>query len=166
MKNNIDLEYVSIIENILDNKEYQKLKQIEHHGITRYDHCLKVSFYSYKVAHALRLDYESVARAGLLHDFFLSDNERTFKDRFVSVFVHPKFAVEKSSKEFNISDKEKDIIRTHMFPINPAIPKYAESWIVSIVDKFVALNEFSHKFSYKLKYALNLYIIFLINFYK
>lgn len=166
MYNSLDKKYLHITSYILENKEFNKLKDIEHHGTTRFDHSLKVSYYSYKLAKFLRLDYEAVAKAGLLHDFFLSDKERSARDRFVSTFIHPKHALKKASDEFTLSEKEKNIIRTHMFPINLALPKYMESWVVSIVDKVIGTNEFMHKFSYKLSYVMNLYIIFLINFIK
>lgn len=160
---NLDDEYKLLVRHILDNKEFAEIEKIEHHGISRLDHSMKVSYYSYRIAKSLRLDYIEVARAGLLHDFFLSDDERTAKDRFVSTFVHPKKAVENANRVFGISDREKDIIATHMFPVNLSVPKYAESWVVNMVDKFVGITEFSKKFGYKLSYAANLYLLFLFN---
>lgn len=158
-----DNEYTNIVGHILDSEEFNKIRDIEHHGISRFDHSLKVSYYSYKVAKALKLDYYDVARAGLLHDFFLSDDERTLKDRFLSTFVHPKKAEQNADQIFGINDREADIIRTHMFPVNLAVPRYAESWVVNFVDKVVGTYEFSKKFGYKLSYAANLYLIFLFN---
>ena len=161
-----DLQYMSIVNNILDNDEFVKIRQIEHHGISRYDHSLKVSYYSYKIATALHLDYEQTAIGGLLHDFFLSPEDRTQKDRLVSVFTHPKQAVEMAKSQFDLTTKEIDMIRSHMFPINLSVPKYAESWIVSMVDKCVATNEFAIKFRFRLKYAYNLFLLFAISFIK
>ena len=161
-----DLQYMSIVNNILDNDEFLKIRQIEHHGISRYDHSLKVSYYSYKIAKALHLDYEQTAIGGLLHDFFLSPEDRTQKDRLVSVFTHPKQAVEMAKSQFDLTTKEIDMIRSHMFPINLSVPKYAESWIVSMVDKCVATNEFAIKFRFRLKYAYNLFLLFAISFIK
>lgn len=155
-----DLQYMSIVNNILDNDEFLKIKSIEHHGISRYDHSLKVSYYSYKIAKILHLDYEQTARGGLLHDFFLSPEDRTKKDRLKSVFTHPKQAVLMAKSEFELTKKEEDMIRSHMFPINLSVPKYAESWIVSMVDKCVATNEFAIKFRFRLKYAYNLFLLF------
>lgn len=157
---------MSIVNNILDNDEFVKIRQIEHHGISRYDHSLKVSYYSYKIAKALHLDYEQTAIGGLLHDFFLSPEDRTQKDRLVSVFTHPKQAVEMAKSQFDLTTKEIDMIRSHMFPINLSVPKYAESWIVSMVDKCVATNEFAIKFRFRLKYAYNLFLLFAISFIK
>ena len=115
-------EYFSLISHILNNDEFKKIKNIEHHGVTRYDHSLRVSYYSYRISKFLKLDYEKVATGGLLHDFFLSSEERNKKERFLSTFNHPKKAVLKASEEFEITEKEKDIIRTHMFPINLSVP--------------------------------------------
>ena len=157
---------MSIVNNILDNDEFLKIRQIEHHGISRYDHSLKVSYYSYRIAKALHLDYEQTAIGGLLHDFFLSPEDRTQSDRLKSVFTHPKQAVSMAKNYFDLTTKEEDMIRSHMFPINLSIPKYAESWIVSMVDKCVATNELALKFRFKLKYAYNLFLLFTISIMK
>ena len=158
-----DLQYMSIVKNILNNEKFLKIKKIEHHGISRYDHSLKVSYYSYKIAKALHLDYEQTAVGGLLHDFFLSPEDRSQKDRLKSVFTHPKQAVNMAKSHFELTKKEEDMIRSHMFPINLSVPKYAESWIVSMVDKCVATNEFAVKFRFRLKYAYNLFLLFAIS---
>ena len=158
-----DLQYMSIVKNILNNDEFLKIKKIEHHGISRYDHSLKVSYYSYKIAKVLHLDYEQTAVGGLLHDFFLSPENRTQKERLKSVFTHPKQAVAMARTQFELTKKEEDMIRSHMFPINLSVPKYAESWIVSLVDKCVATNEFAIKFRFRLKYAYNLFLLFAIS---
>ena len=69
----LDGEYNQIVYDILNNEEFKKLKNIEHHGMTRYDHSLRVSYYSYVLAKKIGLDYVLVSRAGLLHDFFFND---------------------------------------------------------------------------------------------
>lgn len=162
--NNADNEFIYIINHILKNEEFKALKNIEHHGVNRYDHSMKVAYYSYKVSKFLKLDYHKTARAGLLHDFFLSDEDRTTKERIISTFVHPKKAVQNSIDHFNIDEKEVDIIKGHMFPVNYHVPKYAESWVVNLVDKTVSLKELSYKVGYKLSYSTNLFILFLINY--
>lgn len=157
-------EYRKIVYHILNNEEFNKIKEIEHHGVTRYQHSLRVSYYSYKIAKFLHLDYASVARGGLLHDFFLSDENRTKKERFVSTFVHPKKAVATSIKEFDLTEKEIDMIRSHMFPINIAIPKYIESWIVSLVDKVIGLAEFTDTIQCRLASTTNIMILLFLNY--
>ncbi len=168
-KYNNDQEYLLIIDNIMKNEEFKKMDNIKHHNTTRLDHSLKVSYYSYKIAKSLKLDYKDVARGGLLHDFYtekISDMDKV-KDKILLFSVkHPDEAVLNSLEYFDLSEKEINIIRTHMFPIDYKIPKYAESWIVSIVDKVLSINEFSRKLGHKLIYALNLYLLFVVNIIK
>ena len=162
-----DLEYNSLINDILENKDFMKIDEVEHHGTSRLEHSLRVSYYSYKLTKKLKLNYIDTARAGLLHDFFMSYEDRTSKERFLSTFTHPKYALINASNNFELSNREKDIIRTHMFPINLAIPKYAESWIVSIVDKIVGTYEFIKSYRYQLSYATNyLYFFLILNIFK
>ncbi len=161
-----DVEYMEIVNNILENSEFNKLGNIKHHNTSRLNHCLKVSYRSYKVAKALKLNYTSVARAGLLHDFYEEEirNCKNIKDKIL-IFTtkHPKNAVRKASEYFELSEMEKDIIKTHMFPVDYKIPKYAESWVVNAVDKCLSIGEVSKRFGYKLAYVFNLYMVFLLN---
>ena len=77
-----DKEYKKIVKDIFRNVEFKKLYNIEHHGISRMEHSIKISYYSYKIAKKLGMDYVSVARGGLLHDFFLDGDERNCKEKF------------------------------------------------------------------------------------
>ena len=133
-----DEEYLYIIDHILKNDEFKKMSDIKHHNTTRMDHSLKVSYYSYKIAKSLRLDYEDVARGGLLHDFYINEirNCNKIKDKILLFSTkHPNEALINASKNFELSEKEENIKKSHMFPVDYRIPKYAESWIVSLVDK-------------------------------
>ena len=145
MLNNFELDedYKNIVDDILNHEEFQKTKDINHHGLNRYDHSLRVSYYSYKLAKLLHIGYEEVARAGLLHDFFLvNSKDITIKEKLNTLVNHPKYAKAYSEKYFDLNNKEKDIIVSHMFPIAPTrLPKYAESWIVNLVDDYVAIRE-------------------------
>lgn len=164
-----DEEYLLIINNIMENKEFKQMNNIKHHNTTRMNHSLKVSYYSYKIAKSLRLDYEDVARGGLLHDFYTDEISECskIKDKILLFSTrHPNDAVINASNNFNLSDKEINIIKTHMFPVDYRIPKYAESWIVSLVDKILSFGEFSKKFGYKLASVSNLYLLFILNIIK
>ncbi len=161
-----DSEYLFIVNNILENNEFQKINNIKHHNTTRLNHSLKVSYYSYKIAKSLRLDYKDVARGGLLHDFYIIEirNCEKIKDKILLFSTkHPNEALINASNNFELSEKEVNIIESHMFPVDYRIPKYAESWIVSLVDKVLSFGEFSKRFSGKLGYIFNLYLIFILN---
>lgn len=163
----MDKEYLNIVNDILNNEEFNKIDEIEHHGITRKEHSLKVSYYSYKLAKILKLNYNDVARGGLLHDFFISNNDRTDKEKLFDTFTHPKKAVLKASEIFDINDLEKDIIIGHMFPFYKSVPKYGESWIVNLTDKVIGSYELFCQYRYKLDCAANyLYLFVLLNLIK
>lgn len=130
-----DAKYLEIVDDILNNDDFLKLKEIEHHDRTRYDHSLKISYKAYKLAKKFKLDTNAVARAGLLHDFVISDKNRSKITRVKDTFTHPKKALKESKKRFSLSKKEENIILAHMFPINITLPKYKESWIVVLIDK-------------------------------
>lgn len=158
-----DKEYSQIVREIIKNDYFKKTYNIEHHGISRLEHSLKVSYYSYKIAKKINLNYIAVARGGLLHDFFLEGNERNKIKKFTDTFVHPKKALITTQKYFKISNIEENIIVSHMFPIYFSIPKYRESVLVNIVDKVIGSNEMIKKYKYKLSYRFNyLFLLMLI----
>ena len=161
--NSCDKEFKNIVNNIMENDDFKQIVNCKHHGITRLEHSLRVSYYSYKLSKLLHLNVRETARAGLLHDFFVN-SDLSEKSQKISAFTHPKKALEKASDRFVLSDMEKDIIYSHMFPLIPTRPpKYLESWLVSLVDKVVAIYEFASSYSklfmFKSQYAAILFII-------
>ena len=158
-------KYLDIVNDILENEEFIKTKDIAHHGLNRYDHSGRVSYYSYKVAKMLGLDYEQVARGALLHDFFLVDNDViTIREKMGTLVNHPKYAAKFASKYFDLTEKEKDMILTHMFPVTPRPPKYIESRIVGATDKCVSICEVFHSRKAKVLSYMNVIAIVMLNF--
>jgi uncharacterized protein len=45
-----DIKYLNIVYDILENESFKKMDNIVHHGITRLDHSIRVSYYSYRLA--------------------------------------------------------------------------------------------------------------------
>lgn len=161
---NKDIEYLKIISNIMENEKFNEIKKCKHHGLTRYEHSLRVSYYSYLVTKKLKLNYIDTARGGLLHDFFITD-ELGQKEQKLSVFVHPYKALTNSNNYFELTELEKDIIINHMFPTLPhKIPKYLESWIVSLVDKIVAIYEFYYSYGKTFVYRYSYLLLLLFRF--
>ena len=161
-----DEEYLCIIDKIINNDKFKRIGNIKHHNTTRLDHSIKVSYYSYRIAKTLKLDYKDVAVGGLLHDFYTEEISECdkIKDKIKLFSIkHPKDAVNNASEVVELTEKEANIIASHMFPIDYKIPKYAESWIVNLVDKILSFGEFSVKFKYKFTYIFNLYLLFILN---
>ncbi len=161
-----DLEYTLLVQDILENEDFCKLKYIEHHDTNKYVHSMRVSYYAYRIAKIFRLNKSAVARAGLLHDFAISKNGRNGKERFIEMFTHPKVALMESKKRFTLSEIEENIIVAHMFPFYIALPKYLESWLVVLVDKTIGSFELFKKFSHRVAYFTNLYILVLFSIIK
>lgn len=137
-------KFLKIINDILANKSIQNLKLYKHHyAYTRLEHCLSVSYYTYVICKFLHLDYKSAARAALLHDLFFYDCEDKLSRPKNHIKNHPKIALENANKLFNLNKKEQDIILKHMWPLTFSPPKYLESFIVTIVDKYCAFKEWS-----------------------
>ena len=69
----------------------------------------------------------------------------TFREKAeeAQVFHHPKVAARMSQERFQITDKEKQAILSHMFPLGP-IPTSKEAWIISFADKMCAVTERFH----------------------
>lgn len=160
-----DRGYMFIVDDILENCYFNEIKRCKHHGMNRLDHSIRVSYYSYLVAKKLHLNAVEVARGGLLHDFFVAEDLSSKKQKF-SLFFHPYASLKNASEYFDLTEREKDIIITHMFPSLPhKVPRYMESWIVSLVDKIVATYEFYCSYGKNYVYKLsNMYIILLILF--
>ena len=63
------------VRDILDSPVFQSMDRFMQHGDTTCKaHCIKVSYMSYCICKRLGWDHKEVARAGLLHDFFLYDS--------------------------------------------------------------------------------------------
>lgn len=145
----INNEYLRIVSPILENKEFQKrLKYHHHENRSVYVHSLMVSYNSYRIAKILHLDYERAAIGGLLHDFYYEDWQLAPKKKkklfHQHGFIHPYEALENSKKYFShlIDDKVSDIIVRHMFPLTIIPPRYLESWIITMVDKYISFEVF------------------------
>ena len=163
----LERKYNVLVKDILDNKEFNKMGDIVHHGLDRRGHLLRVSYYSYKVCKLLGLNYESAARAGLLHDFFFENKkDSNLNERLITLVKHPDYAVKNASEYFELNDMEKNIISTHMFPVSLKVPKYAEGWIVNIVDDVVAVAEVGYGARNKLAYVFNFILILMFAYFK
>ncbi len=162
-----DKEYMNIVSDIIEHSEFEKTKEIVHHGLNRFDHCLRVSYYSYKVSKLLKLDYKESARAGLLHDFFFVNNNDVDASTRIDVLInHPKYALNNAKRYFDLSLKEENIISSHMFPVSLKVPRYMESWIVDIVDNVVAIFESFYAVRKHIGIAVNFLLVVVLNYWR
>ena len=134
--------YEKCISDLIHNEAVRSMEKfIQHSDITCLEHNIYVSYKSYLICRRLGIDYQSAARGGLLHDFFLYDWHITKPKNGLHGFTHPYTALENANKFFCLNKIEKDIIEKHMWPLTARLPKYKESFIVLFVDKYCSLME-------------------------
>lgn len=129
---------------ILNSDNMNLNKEFYQHGNTSvYSHCINVTIMCLKIAKKfkIKVDTKSLVRGSLLHDYFLYDWHIKDKSHRLHGFRHAKIAYNNASKEYNLNNKEKNMIITHMFPLNLRIPRYRESIILCIADKICAVSE-------------------------
>ena len=108
----------------------------------------------------MKLDYVSATRGALLHDYFTNEEYRNTKG-MKKYSMHPVIALNNAIREYDLNPIEENIIVSHMYPMGKIRPNCKESWLVSSVDKGVAIYECAR---YKAKEALAFTFVLLINF--
>lgn len=127
-----------------ENSRFISSKRFTQHGSTSvYRHSVNVAYLSYRFAKRLHLNVDSRAliRGALLHDYFLYDWHVKSQNRPLHGFYHPGRALRNAEMDFELSDVERNIIKTHMFPLTFYLPKHKESVIVCLVDKWISTIE-------------------------
>jgi uncharacterized protein len=116
---------------------------IQHGTTTTLEHSMAVAYYSLVLVCTLRIrcDYESLIRGALLHDYFLYDWHCKDDSHRLHGFTHHRAALNNANRDFKLNDIERDIIGKHMFPLVPRLPRYIESVVVCLVDKYCTLRE-------------------------
>ena len=106
-------EFNWIIQPIIDNKEYQKLKEVSHHGSTRFDHSMRVAYYTYLTAKFFHLDdYQATTKAALLHDFFIDEVTLTIGDSKIELSPLSYVIADSNKGYISYYDKDSDTLKT------------------------------------------------------
>lgn len=141
---------------ILQNPEFLKLKEKEHHYTSNvYNHSVRVASQCAKFCEKLKIDSQKThdtLRAALLHDFYDFDRKKRHLERKAAkmpiikrmktcfLFAHPASAAQHAKKIFDINEKQMSAIRSHMFPFSP-LPKSGGAWLIIASDKWVTIKE-------------------------
>ncbi len=124
---------------IIKMKEYA-----QHNGNNTWQHCRNVAGYSFYLAQkwGVKVDEESLAKGAMLHDYYLYSTREMDMSDFRHGVSHPKLAYRNALTCFSLNQTEKNIILSHMWPLNPvALPLCTEAWLVSLADKYCAARE-------------------------
>ena len=139
-----DEYFLEILQEIKQETRIRQAKDHIQHGTTTvYEHCVQVAYESYLFAKEKQIDVDLkiLVRGELLHESIKLAHDINFLSCFLHGFFHPGIALRNASRDVELNDVEKDIIKKHMFPLTVVPPKYKESWIVCWIDKKCSMRE-------------------------
>lgn len=135
-------EFLSCVADLLATPQVQSMRQWIHHpGVTCFEHSVFVSYIAFRLARRWGKDYRMAARMGLLHDLYLYDPADRSAHPGNQCFDHPVAACRNAEALMELSDKERNIILSHMWPLGGALPRSLEAWLVDLVDTVCASLE-------------------------
>ncbi len=139
------LEFDDLLQEFHAKEHINEMKNYIQHGDTStYQHCVRVAYYSYCLAKHLPLHFDmiSLVRGAMLHDFYLYDWHIPDQSHKLHGYIHPVFALSNARRYFKLNQIEEDIISKHMWPLTlTKVPRYKESLLVCLIDKFCSLTE-------------------------
>ena len=112
---------------ILRSPTMARERTIPQHGSTTcFDHSVAVTLCSIRLAEkwGWDVDWRSLVRGALLHDYFLYNWREHNDDHKLHGFYHARKAMENAERDFGLNPVEANIIHRHMFPLNPMPPMY------------------------------------------
>ena len=135
-------EFTAITRELLDSQQVRSMGLWRHHGpVTCLDHSLFVAYWTYRAARFLRLDIRAATRGALLHDLYLYDPGDKSAHPGNQCLDHPRAAARNAAGLTDLSQKEQNIILSHMWPLGGALPRSLEAWLVDLVDTVCASLE-------------------------
>lgn len=136
--------FLSCLDGLLYTPEVQSMRRLPHHpGVNCYEHSVFVAYVAFRLARKWGLDYRACARGGLLHDLYLYNSHDSSAHPGSQCLDHPEFALRNAEALTHLSDKERNIIQAHMWPLAVHLPRSREAWAVSLADKVCAVLEVS-----------------------
>lgn len=142
-------EFCELVKDIINHEKIQEMKRYNHHSQTTcFTHSMHVAYYNYLVCKRFNLDVRAGVRAGLMHDLFLYDwhTRKPAPGERLHGFEHPKIALRNARENFELSDIEADMICKHMFPLTISLPRYKETVVIVMTDKFCSSCEVLDRF--------------------
>ena len=146
LKNRVNqTSYLDCVSDLLTTQQVASMRQWRHHfSVTTYDHSLFVSYMAFRLARRWNCDHRMAARMGLLHDLYLYDSHDPSAHPGNQCFDHPVAALKNARDLLPLTDKEANIIVSHMWPLAKTMPRSREALIVNLADKVCAALEVSY----------------------
>ncbi len=123
----------------------QRLHKYQQHTVSNtYDHVFHVARMSHTISKNLHLKVseDEMLRGAILHDYYLYDFREKPMGAYAHGTSHAAVALKNAEKDYHLTDREKNIIYSHMWPLNLThFPKCKEAWVVTAADKICAFQE-------------------------
>lgn len=120
-------------------------KNIQHGTVSVLQHSINVARCSIILSEKLgiKCQKKDLIRGALLHDYFLYDwHDKDHVQLYrLHGLHHPTTALKNASKEYHLTQRERDIIKKHMWPLTIKPPVCKEAWVVTAADKYCSLME-------------------------
>ncbi|MCI5616092.1 MAG: phosphohydrolase [Clostridia bacterium] len=109
-------------------------------------HCFFAAVVCVRLARALalRVDTRALVRGALLHDYFLYDWHDPDPSHRLHGFRHAGFALRNAGRDFSLGPIERNMIASHMLPMNLVLPRFRESLLLCLADKICSFCETFH----------------------
>ena len=120
----------------------------QHKSSNTLKHSISVAKLSFSLAEKFGWDISEaeLVKGALLHDYYLYNARTEDISGYSHGISHPETALRNAMKDFELTGKEKNIIRGHMWPLTLfSPPRSKEAILVCIADKYVAAKEMSFK---------------------
>lgn len=147
----MERQVIKSLRELFDRTDIHEMMSYYQHGDTScLEHTVAVVYCALEIASRLSISVhkEELIRAGILHDYFLYDWHDGKAERKIHGFTHPGIALKNAEVKLNLTQRERDVIKKHMFPLTVKPPRYRESWLICMADKICALRETFSKNSY------------------
>ena len=126
---------------------------IQHGNVSVMEHSLRVAQTAVQISRGLKIKVSErdLVRGALLHDYFGYDwhNKKVGLNEILHFyrmhgFTHPAAALKNAERDFVLNNRQRDIIKKHMWPLTIKPPACREAWIVTVADKVCSLSETLH----------------------
>ena len=134
-------------EDVLKSNIFRSIMKQKHHNGTVGAHSIGVAEDSVKIADALEKiglhpDRDVLVHASLCHDLGMLDRYTKYRSNLETWIRHPREGLKNTKENFpEITQKEEDCIRHHMWPLALVPPHTLEGMIICIADKKSAMRE-------------------------
>lgn len=147
----MDREVIYCLREMIKSSRLHRMLEFYQHGDTEcLAHTLGVVYCALAIAKRMhiKINKRDLIRGGILHDYFLYDWHDGKPERRIHGFTHPGRALKNAEEDFELTDRERDIIKKHMFPLTVVPPMYREGWLICLADKICACRETFGRNSY------------------